>query len=102
MLVSKRELEGAVLIQVSPVKADIFFEGLQYKLLLVKGGLGFSRHCCGLRGSTGMEFDEAVKLSWMLEAWMAVEGLFILPVDAAKILAQQCRQAKGGECSCMR
>lgn len=69
MLVPKRELEGAVLVEVSPVKTDIFFEGLQYKLVLVEGGFSFSRHCRGICGSTGMEFDEAVKL-WMLEAWM--------------------------------
>lgn len=70
MLVPKCELERAVLIEVSPVKTDIFFEGLQYKLLLVEGGFGFSRHCCGVCGSARMEFENAVKLCWMVEAWM--------------------------------
>jgi hypothetical protein len=62
MLVPKRELERAVLVQVSPVETDIFFEGLQYKLLFVEGGLSFSRHCRDVYGSTGMEIEEAVKL----------------------------------------
>jgi len=48
MLVSKRELERAILVQFSPIESDIFFKGLQYKLLLVEGGFGFSRHYRGI------------------------------------------------------